>query len=199
MNKAIIGVIIAIVVIVGGILLFMRDDTETPGENNSATNNQADNNTAMSGPRSLREALDEYKDQQCTFNTVDASGQSQGVVFVGNNQMRGDFINTVSGVNTNSHMIIDDEMVYFWTDGETDGFKMSLSAITDAESNQSVDFDKEQNFDCDDWRIDNDKFDLPSGVTFTDFSAQLQNQTQVDIPGTSGQNPQDDLKTQQCA
>jgi len=198
MNKAILGVIVAVIVVAGGIFLFMRGENGTEDNENGQTalNNGSDNGS-LSTPKTLREAMEEYEEQQCTYSDEFGSG----IIYVGNGAMRGDFTTVSSSGEIDSHMIVDNDAVYVWQDGEAQGFTMALSAMQEVEGDQSVDIDKEQDFECNDWNVDRDKFDLPPGVTFTDYSdlmMQTQNQNQITVPAP-GQNPQEDLLQQQCS
>ncbi len=75
-----------------------------------------------------------------------------------------------------SHMIVSDNVIYSWSDGVLQGFKMAFGAAA-AENNQAVqqslDANKEFDFECGPWSADDSKFILPSGVTFSDAGSMM--------------------------
>jgi hypothetical protein len=99
---------------------------------------------------------------------------------VSGGKSRGDFTATVNGKAMGSHMIMDGKTSYIWTDGQTQGFKMSVDAAAtatakdQAAAQQSFDANKKLNYSCSAWSADSAMFSLPAGVQFTDMSAMLQ-------------------------
>src|SRR5579863_2306710 len=65
--------------------------------------------------------------QKCTFS--DSTSNSSGTVYVSSGKMRGDFQATNEGKTTQSHMINDGTYIYYWTDGQQNGYKMSLAMV----------------------------------------------------------------------
>ncbi len=172
MNNKVIAVILAVVVIGGGayFLSQRKSENNVAGENQSA--NSATETSAETG--SIKSLIAAGKSQQCTFSSKEDATQSSGTMYVAGGKMRGDFNTETNNVKVVSHMIYDGSTSYFWTDGSATGFKMALDANTKTDASaqaQSVDPDKNYDFDCKSWSVDNSKFELPNGIQFSDFSA----------------------------
>lgn len=121
--------------------------------------------------------------QQCTFSSTDDAGaMSSGEVFVtdSGDKFYGQFSSEVEGNIVISHVLRTDGYNYIWSDGQTQGFKAAISEEDmslfgqSADSDMSIDDDTNVDFDCNAWVVDNSLFTLPSGITFVDFSEQLE-------------------------
>jgi hypothetical protein len=173
MNKTILWAIIGVIVI-GGLIFYMNSsDNDMEMEENEETEEGA-----FSG--SFRQLLASQTSQECTFQDAEGNG---GTVAVANGNMRGDFTSTINGEMTNSHMIVRDNTVYTWADGMTTGFQLSLDATAeaDAEAGESVDLDREVDYECHPESVDASRFDLPEGITFTDVSAVLEGSAEGEL------------------
>src|SRR6185503_11737286 len=135
--------------------------------------------TPASAPgSSLKELLAAGGSQQCSFSSTDATSgaRTSATVFVTAGHMRGDFTGQAAGgTAASSHMIVDGETSYLWSDGSVQGVKMSFANL-DAQASpsgqqQPVNLDQKANYSCKTWSPDNSTFALPTGVTFTDLSA----------------------------
>jgi hypothetical protein len=181
MNKTILGVIAAVIVIAAvGYFALMRKPQEDNGtkpeaqsqeQANQSTGqnaNEQQQNVSSQQNVSLRE-LAAQGSRKCTFS----DGQGQGTVYANTGKMRVDVNTTVNGASVSSHGIMDGTTYYGWVDGQPSGFKMSLEGMnsTPNSSRQTVDFDKELNYDCSDWSVDASVFTLPAKIQFTDFSS----------------------------
>jgi hypothetical protein len=172
------GVIIALVVgalILAGVggYFAMNRSGDTSDDLNSATGES----TKQS--RTLRELLGLGSNQQCSFK--DTETISEGVMYIAGERVRGDFTTEFEEKRIGSHMISDGENVYIWVDNEAQGFKMPLSSLDDLSDENGVfdrdtyDIDKEVDYECRGWVVDETKFSLPSGVNFQDISAIMNN------------------------
>lgn len=134
--------------------------------------------------KSLSDLLGLNVAQKCTFD--------QGVIYVANGKVRGDYSYSVNGATTNSHMIVSGTTSYIWNDGATTGYKMSFSpsatpaSSSGATSPSGFDASKPANYVCGGWVEDDTLFALPKGVKFTDISSMIPSGT----PGTSGSSSQ---------
>jgi len=135
--------------------------------------------SVTSGGNSLRGLLTSGSNQQCSFKDED----SEGTVYVAAERMRGNFTTTVDGKTTVAHMIIDNNTMYNWVDGENTGFTFAFDpedadveegeADTPTQSDESVDLDKEVDYNCSPWSVDNSFFTPPADVDFQDFSSMM--------------------------
>ena len=181
MNKNIIvGVIVVIVVLLAGYGWMNRGaaDLNEDGDNAAATAGSFRSLLAMSGS------------QKCEFSQEAEGNESSGTVYVADGMMRGDFSTMMDGTAKIGHMIVKDEQVFVWVDGEAQGMKMMFSATAGATTtaNQSpINLDDENvSYDCDRWSKDSSKFAEPSGVQFMDLSAIVGGGATT---GGSGANP----------
>jgi hypothetical protein len=173
MNSKVIAGIVILIVIIGGAFLLTRDKGSDVASNNEAVDAESSVDTESASIKSL---LTADRNQTCTFTSTEGDMKSEGTVYVSGGKMRGDFSTTTSGQTNVSHMIHKDNTNYMWTEGQTTGLKMTfdpkaVEAASEASStqNQSVDPNKNLDFDCDSWSADNSKFELPSGVTFSEL------------------------------
>lgn len=134
-----------------------------------------------SGPKSLKDLLSAGVAQKCTFSSTSESGSSEGTTYISGGKVRGDFTTVASGKTMVSHMISDGKTSYIWTDGEKNGFKMTVSdqptatgAKTDytggSSTNSAADLNQQADYKCSGWVTDGSYFTPPTTVTFTDFS-----------------------------
>lgn len=200
MNKTIIvtlAVALLGIVGVGGFMLMNQNKTTTPS-NPVSTTTKTDASTQK---KSLKDFLTLAGNQECTFKDEAGNG---GVVYGQNGKVRGDFTSMVNGVGTNSHMFSDGSTVYIWMDGQTQGFKTSLAAVSQlstSENVQTMDVNKQVDYECKTGSPNASLFATPTTVTFTDFS-EMMNSVPATIKagesmeaGPSAQN----MKAAQCA
>src|SRR5579859_5930351 len=116
MNVKIIIVAIVILLLGGGAFVLMKK---------SATSN-----TAASGNTSgtLRSLFTSGVSQKCTFNNkANGDAEVNGTIYAAGGKVRGDFQGNVGGSTVNSHVIVDSQTFYVWTDMSKQGFKFALT------------------------------------------------------------------------
>ncbi len=186
MNQKII-LVIGLLILIGGGIFFLTKKSSSPV---STTGSQTGN--AIEG--TLKSLLTGGKSVKCTFTNQVEGATSEGTVYVAGEKMRGDFKTTAEGASTNSHMIVDSQFSYIWTDESNQGFKFPVeseaSPTTEGTTtpNQGFDLNEKVNYSCQDWSADNSLFTLPSNVTFSTFT----------IPGASG-SPESNQPSDPCA
>ncbi len=176
------GIIIILLLLVGGGVFYLsRSHTATPKPvtKNTASPTQGSKLTTLR--KSLLDLLSVTGNQQCTFSDKKTGGS--GTVYTGSGNVRGDFLSQSNSTNSNltkSHMITDGKYIYFWTEGNTKGYKMALDVISQMSSNeaglksQTLDMQKQVDYTCNPWTVDKSEFTLPSTVTFTDYTSMMQ-------------------------
>ncbi len=189
MSTKIVGVLLAIVVIAGGVYYI------TNGDRISATL-MGDTAQMPAGPMSLKEMIASGVSQQCTFSDDSSGAQTAGTVYVGGGKVRGDFSATSGGTVMGMHMIADGTTMHTWIDGMTSGFSMNMAAAqSSTNTQQSFDSDKKIDYRCEPWTVDASRFVLPSDITFQDMAAMMQGA----MPGASaGTVPQMQATAAQC-
>lgn len=169
----------------------------TSNKNDDKASTAESSGQSTKTPKSINELLSQNKNIKCTFNTTDENGnKSSGTSYIAGQRMRGSFsIQTTGQAEQKTNVLRDDSSQYVWNEGSKTGFKTSNSSVAassesqDTQSQQSVDQDKEYDFDCSDWSVDESMFKAPNDVEFTDFSAQVQQsqEAQQNISGACAQ------------
>ena len=121
----------------------------------------------------LKSLLGVGRNTNCQIVYPDQSGP--GTVYVGGSKFRGDFTVKVDAKDMVSHMISDGTYMYIWSEGTPQGTKIKVDTFQNSSPNpsgkaQAVDLNQQVNLNCSDWTVDQSKFILPTGVTFTDLS-----------------------------
>ncbi len=170
MSTRAIAAIIAVIVIGGGAYFYSTKNTNTDvaGESQSAEMASGTNVETAS----LKSLIESGKTRKCTYQSNEGGVSTSGVMYSANNKMRGDITIELPETKSQSvtRMIYDGGTSYVWTDDSKTGSKMSLDQSAQVETkNQSVDLNKDYNFKCEDWSVDQSKFELPSDVQFSDM------------------------------
>lgn len=167
-NKVIIGIVVVIIVLLGIFMINRNKSNQTEVASNNSSANSASQTSVESG--SLKSLISAGQTRKCTFKSNESGVDSSGTVYASGGKMRGDFGATVNGKEMMTHMVYDGTMSYVWTEGTTTGFKMALDTNAQASSqNNSVDPNKNYEFNCEKWSADNSKFELPSNVQFNEL------------------------------
>lgn len=182
MNKKVIIVIVAGVLILGGgvaaYTLTRSDDAETNTVQQDNTDERTDREQANAGnttDASIKEFLAAGENKKCTFIDADTSGTAH---FASGQRMRLDYRQAGDDPSSGS-MIIRTDKQYIW-DGETkEGMTFAFSAEERSETGQntnqeSVDTNKNYRFTCESWNVDENLFTPPTDVTFQDFTQLMQ-------------------------
>lgn len=209
MNKKlpiIVGAVLVIVLLGAGVFFFMRKP-KAPAMTTTGEEVQTQQQTgSMKKRSSLRDLMGLGQNLTCTYS--DAQGKSVGTMYVSGADVRSDFdVTTPEGDNLVSHMITDGTTVYIWTDGQAVGFKQTLTAMEDSSGEtteesgetQTVNVDEEVDFDCNNWTVDRSKFDLPTGVEFSDFSTMMQDAMQKAATENTEDETQTTTQTDPCS
>lgn len=179
-NKVIIAVVTAVIIVGGGIALFMANSSNT--QQNETKQVETTNETKTS----LSALLEKGDPQKCTYSGTNEGYEYSGTAyFSSEKQMRNDYKSEREGKSRDGSMIISDDTQYFWNNDDKKGFKTAVKADDQQQSNsetgKNVDTKAKFSFQCEDWTVDESKFTPPSDVTFQDLTQIMQN-----IP-TSGQ------------
>lgn len=178
MNKKVILIVVVLILfLIGGYFFLTKKPAlvVAPG-----TTQEPD-----TSPSSLKELISKGIAQSCTYSNE----VSSGTVYVSGEKVRGDFNTTIDGKITKSHMIVEGNTSYLWSDGQASGIKMTFdaSATPSAEgATTPVGFDAgaNMNYKCGAWIVDSSVFTLPTDVKFMTF--------ETTAPGASpvaGSNP----------
>lgn len=191
-----VGVIIVIALLAG---FFMRnksasqvkDSMVSPTPQNEAAQPQGMQNT-------LKGLLGMGQSQTCTYEVGEGLGTS--TVHVASGKMRSDTTVKTGQTEVISHTIMDGQTTYSWMDGQKMGYKMDFAAMqgntmkgdVNNSGQANIDPNKQFNFKCSSWSVDNSRFTLPAGVEFNDMTKMMQDMhtgttTQPNTTPNSGQ------------
>lgn len=162
--------------------------TDTPSqEAGPSTENQYTTNTA-----SLTELIGMGKNLECvwTIPANDNQPESKGSMYLSGKKFRQDISTSMQADGTTLQMgvISDGVDVYMWNSSDTkNGIKMNLEESkklsegekTETPQQTSVDLENKVDYKCKSWSADESKFVLPTGITFSDFGAQLRQMQQL--------------------
>ena len=182
-NKKIIGMLALVVIL--GVTGFIFKDKIFFGKVKEA---QIETNS----PKTLKDLLGMGIAQKCTYDG--------GTIYITGSKLRGDFESISQEKVIKSHMIVDNNVSYIWTEGETSGIKMAFDDSdfkdegTTDNTTENVGFDPSAplNYSCSAWIVDGSYFELPKGVNFTDMSA-------IFTPETSGTTENGNVSNSQCS
>lgn len=183
--QIIIGVAVAALVI--GVLAFTQLKKSPQSPQPSVTQEQPAA-SASTTTGSIKSLLGIGKNQTCKVTYPD--GKGKGTIYIADKKMRGDFTMTVNSKETESHMIQDGDVTYFWSG--TQGTKMKIDESLKASASptaggqsQGADLNKDVDMKCSSWSVDNSMFTAPSDVKFTDLSETMMKMPQNKTGGSS--------------
>jgi hypothetical protein len=191
MNRKLIISVIVTVLILGGLAgyaVFAPKISQNPNLSSVASSEPTPTETPAQ--KSLKDLLSAGQPVKCGFNDSMSPVAVSGNVYISSGKMRGDFTSMTGGQDIKSHMIVDSQTAYLWTDGSASGIKMSLAATAPGASGKGFDADKKMDYKCDPWVVDNSLFTLPKTVKFSTLS----------IPTSSGASASgQENKATQCS
>lgn len=190
-TQTIIALVIAVVVVVGGVWYFSsRGPAGAPTGEVGASNN---------GSGTLQSLMGLAGSMKCEVATAAGPSQSSGTVYIANGKMRGDFNSTSAATGERvieSHMIRAGGFMYTWSSAAPQGVKFSEEAIasvnTQSNGKGGVDPNAQVTYSCSVWAADEALFAPPSTVSFVDMSAMMQGGAGIPsgtLPAGSGQYP----------
>lgn len=179
MNRNILVTILVVIVIiaVGAGYMFVNNSATSP----SISEKQPEASIVTTTEKtSLKSFMSMTGTQKCNFNDPDS--ETSGEIYMGEGQVRGDFVSKMGDKPVTSHMVNDGTDVYVWMDDQATGFKTSLKAMEEMSNqegvtgvNQTVDLNKQVDYKCESWTLDKTKFAVPVEVKFQDVGAMMQN------------------------
>lgn len=181
MNKnALLGIgAVVLILVIAGVMLSRNDAgqlqnqaQDSPQASVAATSDIP----GAGGQKSIRDLLSLGVAQQCTFS----EGMNKGTTYVSDGKVRSDFTTIAEGTSIPAHLIVRDNMSYFWTDASDAGFKTVIQEPTEASTSASIsaeriDVDRKGDYVCSAWVASDSMFTPPSDITFTDMSELLFN------------------------
>lgn len=175
-TNAIIGLVVAVVVIGGGAWYFSTHPMAAPtGEEGAPGGTQATGNAVPeSGTLAYGEILLMGGSRECDISLSTAGGPATGKLYVADQNVRSDITMTSSGMTIAAHMIRTGGFIYSWSDMVNQGVKIKESASGSAPGGTSgagYDPSAAVSYSCKGWITDSSKFVVPTNVTFKDYTA----------------------------
>ena len=165
-TKAVLG-IVALLVIIGVVWALTKGPSDyeaAPGETGSTSGEN-------SGESTFASLIAQGGSRTCTVSVANEGGTSEGTVYISGGMMRGDFTTTANGQTMAAHMIQADGYMYSWSDAAPQGVKVALSATQNTQAqSQGIDPNANVDYRCSPGVSDQSKFEVPSNVTFMEFS-----------------------------
>jgi len=166
-------VVIGVVGIIGAVAYVLLN------KNGGGVGNIFGSTKTATSPGDIKSLLTEAKsgkfDAKCTYNTSGGDKPADSTIYMsGAKKLRVDTpINGKPG-----HLIRIDDSAYLWADGDTNGSKLPITDKGESSKYTPDEFSKkakDYRMTCESVSSLSDSlFNLPSGVSFVDFNAQLQ-------------------------
>jgi hypothetical protein len=188
----------AIIILLGGGYFFLnsRSNPQPVSTSPTASNTQAQ--PPAKQKQSLKRLFELADNQQCSFK--DDESKNTGTIFAHSGKARGDFQSQNNGTAIKSHMISDGQSVHVWMDGEKQGFKTSLDSMAstpEQTKTKSVDVNKQVDFSCRPWKVDESIFTPPADIEFQDVNSMMQD-TQTMMKDNTNDTMMQKDNTQAC-
>ncbi len=181
-------VVAIIVLLVIGAIVFTK---------NSSNNNTS--NVESLTHSTIDKLLAEGKSVKCTYDNTDDTGvRNQGTAYFAGGKMFGDFTATQTDGNVyQSNVLKVNNTQYVWDKEKKEGYKVDTTAITDSSetNNDSFKNNKEYDFNCSDWSVDESMFAVPSDVNFFDNTDLIQKARDFKLPDTACDSLEGEAKT----
>lgn len=196
MNKKIaigVGVIIVIALLAG---FFMRSKKTTEVKDDmSKTTAQKEATQPQGMQNTLKGLLGMGQSQTCTYSV--GEGMGTGTVYISGGKMSMVTMVKAGNADVTSHMIMDGKTSYSWMDGQKTGYKMDFASMqgntmkgdVNNSGQANIDPNKQFDFKCSRWSVDNSKFALPTGVEFTDMTKMMQDMQKMQPTGQTTPTP----------
>lgn len=179
------GVLIVLVLSGLGIFLLLR---KTKTANLQPVVNQEKNGEEIMAPEvnettgsgNIFDLIKLGKVAKCTYSYDADKSKLSGVTYISGKNMRGDFtMKLADGQDIESHIISDGEWLFSWSSAMPQGFRMkvsdqeSKSIDSSTQNTNALDLNKSFDYKCSAWLVDSSKFEVPTDVTFADFSEMM--------------------------
>jgi hypothetical protein len=204
-NRVVIGILIVITLILtgAGFTWFKNNSQSKVSSTESSPSPETTSSPAVEASvttdtrKSIRDLFATSGNQKCTFS--DSQNSSSGTIYTSSGKMRGDFQTVSKGQTLISHMIIEDQTSYIWTDGVSQGMKLSagkIGSLTGTASNSGsvaetnstpINVEQKVSYGCVAWTPDQKLLTLPTNIKFSSLSEIMpQIQANESATGSSG-------------
>jgi hypothetical protein len=176
-KNIIISVVVAVVIIVSGYFIYTSNKaSETASSTTVGTNNggTVGSNTTGGKKIAFSEFIKKGGSYKCTVYQSVGGATTEGVTYFSNGKIRSEYNTKVQGISVSTTLIVKDGYTYSWTSSApTTGLKVKLASVstgTGTSGSYSFNADKIGDYNCQPWTVDTTRFDLPTGVIFSEFN-----------------------------
>ena len=180
------------IIIIGGTGFYLMQLQNSRPANTISEITSKSNESNDSSTTTLSSLLSLGTNQVCTFTYTDPdSGTTSGTVYFANGKMSGTFnVETQDGQSFDGSMINDGSYIYSWSSLSNQGTKIPVDFDDSSEVKNEpdkpsnfIDDNKQVDYSCSPWGVDQSMFTAPSNITFTDISVQMDiiNETTSDL------------------
>lgn len=137
----------------------------------------------------IQDLFEKGTNMTCTFKYVEDENTSEGTIYVSGKKMRGNFsLRQADGAAFASNVIRDETYGYTWMEGQAQGTKIKIETSEEileesSENNKKNELfaldNKDIDYDCKPWSVDNSMFTPPTNVKFQDISSQVKQMKEV--------------------
>lgn len=170
-NTKVILIIIALIIVLGGVGYFLQSRNKNQGITSTTTGNKVEEQKGGGVFESIKDAMTKSMSLKCEYT----SGTSKTVAYVKGTAIRID--GSLEG-KSNTGAIIKDNKLWSWDIGKKEGIIMSLQANKDKQSGLNSEkiiseLEKEKRF-CQTTIVSDSMFNPPTDVKFQDLSQMMQ-------------------------
>lgn len=188
-SKKILILLLVVVLFVGGYILLRGQSTENP--DNNAMNEPAEEemteenvDMTMGKNSKLFDLLALGIPQRCSYEDLGGEYEASGTTYIGNGMIRGDYVTRINEQTQSGHTIYDGTKSYVWLDGSQTGFVLDVGQTAEEvgvpkEAQMGLNMEKEIDYSCVAWEIDETKFVPPGDVEFTIYAIPTSGRVQV--------------------
>lgn len=172
-------IIVLAVIILGGLgfVSYSQMNAQKNSQITTDTNATTTPTTETSGKKmAFSELLKQGGSYQCTVKQAVSDFNSDGLVYIDKDRIRGEFSTIAEGMKVDTSLIVRDGYNYTWSSiAPKMGFKVKIdpqvTGSTSADMSGTYSFNANQigEYDCASWTVDESKFTLPSTVVFTEI------------------------------
>lgn len=169
------AVAIVVAIAVGAFFVMNKKSPQAPQQTDTRSDTKPQTDESMT-KGSIKSLLSMGKNVTCTIKYPMGEQSTEGTVYVSGKNMRGDFSFVSSGKSMDSHVIQDGTYMYSWSSASAQGVKMKMEDVDSVKaspSSQAVDLDKEVDYKCSSWGVDNSKFTPPADIKFVDIGQSM--------------------------
>ena len=162
MNKTLMWVLVAVVVVAGGYYVLKGDNQ--PGENET-TQEETGKKMAFS------EFIKQGGSYKCEVKQSMNDFNSGGTVYISNGNIRGDFTTVAEGQTAQTSFMLKDGFTYNWSSlAPNMGVKVPVAVDSETTVNSEVyswSANQIGDYDCEPWVADAARFIVPTNINFT--------------------------------